>query len=59
MDAEKSILINKLADKIYKEENMTIEEFWRADLHTIVKKYGVDEDLIDNVVADLVTYYDF
>ena len=59
MDVEKSILISKLADKIYKEENMTEEEFWKADLHAIVKRHGVDEDLIDNVVADLITYYDF
>lgn len=62
MDVKECLLISRLGDMIYKKENMcnwTEEEFFSADLHSIVAKYGIDENLIDNIVADLITYFDY
>ena len=62
VDVKECVLISKLADMIYRKENMqdwTEDQFFSADLHSIVAKYGVDEELIDNVVADLTTYFDY
>ena len=62
MYVKECVLISKLADMIYRKENMqdwTEDQFFSADLYSIVAKYGVDENLIDNVVADLTTYFDY
>ena len=62
MDVKECVLISKLADMIYRKENIqdwTEDQFFGSDLHSIVAKYGVDEELIDNVVADLTTYFDY
>ena len=62
MDVKECVLISKLADMIYRKENMqdwTEDQFFSADLYSIVAKHGVDEELIDNVVADLTTYFDY
>lgn len=59
MKVSDAILISRLADMIYTKENMTAEEFFNCDVESLVCNYGVDEELVDYVVADLCTYYDF
>lgn len=59
MRVSDTILISKISDMIYNNEKMTENEFFNNNIHDIVRNYNIDEDLIDYVVADLCTYYDY
>ena len=59
MKVSDAILISRLGDMIYTKENMTAEEFFNCDVKDLVHSYGIDEELVDYVMADLYTYYDF
>lgn len=62
MNKKTAILISKTADMIYQQENMsewTEEQFFSTNIHSIVAKYNIKTDIIDHVIADLTSYFDY